>query len=446
LKPSTERLAGWGNYQPTQCQTIRPHTLHEVEWDNVHPWIARGLGRSYGDSARNSLGWVIHQTRQNQIVSFDRQTGVMRAQAGISLRDILVTSLPAGYFLPVSPGTQFITLGGAVAADVHGKNHHADGSFGRFVDEITLRTPTGQRLTCSQSSDAELFHATQGGMGLTGAIEEILFRLLKIESDQIDVTAKRTASLDETLGALEETANKHRYSVSWIDGLASGSNLGRGWVLAGDHSTDRPKKPLTWNSKQTWSVPFFFPTGVLSRTTCRWFNDRVYRRGIVRAEQVGLEEFFYPLDRIGHWNRIYGKRGFIQYQAVFPRENAHRSLVRMMQMIIASGHPPFFAGIKSCGPAGTGPLSFLIPGMTIGIDFPYRPGLEELTAKLDRLVIEQGGRVYLAKDSLLSAEAFRAMYPRLPEFQMICDRVDPQHRIESDQSRRLAIRQPFERF
>ncbi len=211
-------------------------------------------------------------------------------------------------------------------------------------------------------------------------------------------------------------------------------------MLAGDHSTDPPKSPLAWNSKQAWSVPFYFPRGILSRTTCRWFNDRVYRRGIVRAEQVGLEEFFYPLDRIGRWNRIYGKGGFIQYQAVFPQQSAQQSLVRMMEMIIASGHPPFFAGIKSCGPAGPGPLSFLIPGMTIGIDFPYRPGLEDLTAKLDQLVIEHGGRVYLAKDSLLSPDAFRAMYPRLPEFQKICDRVDPQHRVESDQSRRLAIR------
>ncbi len=441
MKPATERLAGWGNFRPTQCQVIRPHSLNEAHLNDVHSWISRGLGRSYGDSAQSALGVVLDQTRQNRILSFDPQTGVMRAQAGISLRDILIASLPVGYFLPVSPGTQFVTLGGAVAADVHGKNHHADGSFGRFVHEIVLHTGAGNRITCSQTLDADLFHATQGGMGLTGAIEEVSFQLLKIKSDRINVSAKRTASLEETLLALEETAGKHRYSVSWIDGLASGASLGRGWVLAGDHSTDSPNEPLSWNSKQAWNVPFFFPTGLLSRTTCRWFNNRVYRRGIVRSQQIGMEEFFYPLDRVGHWNRIYGKGGFIQYQAVFPQEVAQRSLVRMMEMIIASNHPPFFAGIKSCGPAGLGPLSFLIPGMTIGIDFPYRPGLEELTTKLDRLVVEQGGRVYLAKDSLLAPEAFRAMYPRLTEFQQICDRVDPEHRIESDQSRRLAIRQ-----
>jgi FAD/FMN-containing dehydrogenase len=385
---------------------------------------------------------VLDHTPRNKIISFHPEQAIITAQAGVSLADILRVIVPAGFFLPVSPGTQFVTLGGALAADVHGKNHHVDGSIGQYVPSFLLQTATGQQLVCSLQQNTDIYDATQGGMGLTGAIEEITLRLLPIESDQIQVVAHRTRDLEETLGQLEATAHLHRYSVSWIDPLASGTSLGRGWVLAGDHAPRSSPLPLAWKSRSVASVPFFLPSGVLSPTTCRWFNNRIYRKGIVQTDRVSLESFFYPLDRVRHWNRLYGRRGFIEYQAVLPRPTAHATLRRMLEAIAYSGIPAFFAGIKSSGPAGRGPLSFLIPGMTMGIDFPYRPGVEELVAKLDHLVIEQQGRVYLAKDALLPADRFREMYPRWKEFEAVCDRLDPNRSIQSDQSRRLGLRAP----
>jgi decaprenylphospho-beta-D-ribofuranose 2-oxidase len=444
LKRSNELLAGWGNVRPARCSVLRPgpeqaaSSIVEQVADNS--WIARGLGRSYGDSAQNDAGIVIDSTARNKILRLDVEKRTLTAQAGASLADILSIIVPAGFFLPVSPGTQYVTLGGAIAADVHGKNHHVNGSFGEHLESLVLQTASGQRLLCSREQHADIFHATQGGMGLTGLIDEATFRLLPIESTRISVVASRTSNLEETLARLESTSSRYRYSVSWIDVLASGSALGRGWVLAGDHVPNQNKEPLRWQPKAWGSVPFFMPSSLLSRTTCGWFNSRVYRRGIVTGDSVSLEQFFYPLDRIHHWNRIYGRRGFIEYQAVIPTENAHRGLAGLLERIASSGIPAFFAGIKATGAAGKGPLSFLVPGMTLGIDFPWRAGVEDLVDQLDRWVIKHGGRVYLAKDALLYVDHFRAMYPRLPEFQAICDRLDPERRLVSDQSRRLQIR------
>jgi decaprenylphospho-beta-D-ribofuranose 2-oxidase len=447
VKIRSTRLSGWGNTRPARCRLALPgpdvslpEALRELSPEG---WISRGLGRSYGDCAQLDGGIVLDQTERRRLLAFDAGSGTLTAQGGISLSEILRQIVPKGFFLPVSPGTQWVTLGGAVAADVHGKNHHVDGSFGRFVESLTLVDSAGQTRRCADDEHQAIFHATQGGMGLTGSIEQVTLRLLPIESTQLDVVAYQTHSLEETLVQVEQTAARHRYSVSWIDGLASGRSLGRGWVLAGDHAPGTAGQgPLTFEHRPRWSVPFFLPTGLLSKTTCRWFNDRIFRRGVLRQDQIGLAEFFYPLDHIHHWNRIYGRRGFVQYQAVFPFQSAARAITLLLERVIASGIPPFFAGIKSCGQAGPGPLSFLMPGMTIGIDFPYREGLDTLARELDDLVIREQGRVYLAKDSLLSPEGFRAMYPRWKEFRDVCDQLDPDRRIESDQSRRLEIRGP----
>jgi decaprenylphospho-beta-D-ribofuranose 2-oxidase len=388
---------------------------------------------------------VVDATTLTGVVEWDAKAGRIRCLSGTSLGQILRAIVPAGWFLPVVPGTQQVTLGGAIASDIHGKNHHVDGSFGRWVERVSLVTATGERFEIGPKENVEAFAATAGGMGLTGAIVDATLRLQPIESTFVSVEGVRTRDLDETLDRLEGTAARHRYSVSWIDALASGGKRGRGWVIAGDHARASDldavyrDQPLEMPRSPERTVPILLPSWVLSTAICRAFNAWVYRRGIVRSPLVDLRSFFFPLDGVQHWNRVYGRRGFIQYQAVLPRESAREGLTEMLETIERSGHAAFFAGIKSSGESGPGLLSFLMPGFTLAVDIPYRPGVEALTSRLDELVIRRGGRVYLAKDSTLSAESFRAMYPQWPTFEAIRQKLDPQGRLRSDLARRLEM-------
>lgn len=449
MKKERRHLSGWGNFRPGWCDVVTPNSTEELRTSVIHSppssWISRGLGRSYGDSAVNSGGLVVDHTSESSVIHIDSVHRTVRVQAGISLGTLIDQILPRGMFLPVSPGTKFVTVGGAVAADIHGKNHHRDRSFGSHVEEFNLLVPGGEIVTCSPSKNQRLFYATIGGMGLTGAIVDVTFRSLPIETAQIHVESHRTNCLDGTLDLLNQTAESHRYSVSWIDALSSGRQLGRGWVLTGEHvaasqlPTSSQANPFALPHRSTRSIPFYFPGWTLNRWSCGLFNEGVYRRGIVKGDLVDLDSFFYPLDRVHHWNRIYGRAGFIQYQALFPFESATAAIRNMLEMLHHSGQAAFFAGIKSAGPTSGGLLSFLSPGFTIGLDLPFRKGLESLIKRWDRLVIEAGGRVYLAKDSLLSAESFRQMYPTWREFAAIRKEVDPRGMISSNQSRRLGI-------
>ena len=293
---------------------------------------------------------MIEHTHCSKIIRFEIDRQTIRAEAGISLDTLIDAILPHGLFLPVSPGTRFVTLGGAVAADIHGKNHHRDGSMGEFVDELTLLLPNGEQVVCGPSNRTDLFYATIGGMGLTGAIVDVTLRLLPVESAQVRFVATRTKNLEETLEHLEVTSERFRYSVSWIDALAKGEAMGRGWVLAGDHAKKEElpnhlkENPLSMPSRTLRTVPFFLPRIVLNRWSCGLFNRRVYERGILKGSLVDLNEFFYPLDRVRNWNRIYGRPGFIQYQSLFPFETAQKGLRQLLQAIFDSGHAAFSRG------------------------------------------------------------------------------------------------------
>ncbi|MBI1313984.1 FAD-binding protein [bacterium] len=443
-----QSLGGWGNCPREACSVSQPdsraalrHKLHAG-----HTVIARGLGRSYGDSAISPNGLVLRQTRLNRMLSFDAGTGILECEAGVSFAEIIAAFLPRGWFLPTSPGTKFVTVGGAIASDVHGKNHHRVGSFGNFVREIELLLASGETVRCSPESRPDLFWATIGGMGLTGIILTATFELTRVPSAYCSVRYEKTRDLDHTLDRFVETDNDCEYSVAWIDCLASGRSLGRSVLMLGNGSQPdelplaNRTSPYALPERRTKTVPTWFPSRTLNPWTIRAFNEFYYRVPRRKSALVDFEKYFYPLDSLKHWNRMYGPRGFIQYQAWFPRSTSRRGLVELLERIVDSGRGSFLAVLKSCGAANPGLLSCLDHGHTLALDFANTGSdLRELTCELDRIVLEHGGRLYLAKDALTDAGTFAAMYPRLPEFQRIQQAVDPTGRFVSSQARRLQI-------
>ena len=449
-RSNEQTLSGWGNFRACRCRVFRPET-----WDAVQAAIAgagpqgcisRGMGRSYGDSAVAAGGAVIDHTRLNRFLAFDPQSGVLECEAGVTLQEIIATFLSRGWFLPTTPGTKFVTVGGAIAADVHGKNHHVDGSFGDAVVDLRLLTAGGEILTCSPQENADVFWATIGGMGLTGAILSARFRLMKTATAYYDVTYRRTANIDETLESIAETEAQYRYSVAWIDCLARGKSLGRSVLMLGNDAEVAAlpaalrSSPLTVRAKRTKTVPCQFPSFALYSWSVKAFNTLFYATHASCRKFVDYDTYFYPLDGVLHWNRIYGRRGFVQYQALFPPETSRRALIELLERIAASRRASFLAVLKSSGPANSGMLSYLHKGHTLALDFPYTgPDLQELLGEWDQLLLKYGGRLYLAKDSLTTAEVFSAMYPRLGEFQEVRAKLDPENRFVSTQARRLGI-------
>lgn len=443
-------LSGWGCYQPVPCQLASPSSrqallalLREV---GVNGCIPRGMGRSYGDSAVLKNGLVIGQEFLNRFLSFDEQTGILHCEAGVTLSQILEFAVPRGWFLATTPGTKFVTLGGAIAADVHGKNHHVDGAFGLCVLELTLLLADGTTLTCSQRNDPEAFWATVGGMGLTGFIRDARIQLRRCASAYYHVTYRRCANLEDALLAMGDNGESFRYSVGWIDCLAKGRNLGRTvMMLANDPDPAQlPESfranPLASPRGRNLTVPFKFPSFALNSLSVSLFNRFYYLRQQNRQAFEHYSTFFYPLDSINHWNRIYGRRGFIQYQALFPDATASEGLRRVLETLSHYGLASFLAVIKRSGPANPSPLSFLFQGYTLALDIPnVGPRLLEMVRKLDEILLSQGGRLYLAKDSTMEAQTFAAMYPRKQEFLAIKKRLDPQNHFTSDQARRLEL-------
>lgn len=446
----SQSLSGWGRYPVEVCQVSRPATraaLRSVVISSAtRDLIPRGLGRSYGDSALNLGSGVILQTPFNRFLDFDDQTGVLSCEAGVSFAEIIDHFLPRGWFLPTTPGTKFVTVGGAIAADVHGKNHHRDGSFGNFVLDLQLLLASGEVLRCSPTEQAEVFWATVGGMGLTGIILEARLKLQPVETAFCQVAYRRTRNLDETLTCFAEADQNARYSVAWIDCLASGRSLGRSVVMQGNNArpSDLPRAlqqdPLRLPIKGTKSVPCNAPPWILNSWSVRAFNAIYYRSHGNDQRCVDFNSFFYPLDSLLHWNRIYGRRGFVQYQALFPPESSAAGLVELLERIAVSRSSSFLAVLKSSGAASPGVLSYLHPGHTLALDIPNTgESLRLLASDLDRIVLRYGGRLYLAKDTLASAEAIAEMYPRLREFRRIKARLDPLNRFCSSQSKRLRI-------
>ncbi|MEA2173876.1 MAG: decaprenylphospho-beta-D-ribofuranose 2-oxidase [Blastocatellia bacterium] len=440
-------LSGWGRYPRALSSVVCPSSLTEVAPPAQGQMIAHGQGRSYGDAALVHDGLVMLTERLDRVIAFDEATGILKAEAGMTLERVLTDFVSKGWFPPVTPGTKFVSLGGCVAADVHGKNHHRDGTFGSYVRELEMAMADGSRRVCSPLEDAELFWSTIGGMGLTGIITRVSLQLIQVESAYVKVQHHRATDLDCSLSLLEDSRTDDRYTVAWIDCLAGGRELGRSVLMRGHHATraELPayvKEPLRLKTTGQRNLPFDFPNWVLNSFAMTAFNKLYYwRQGARKVPFVtSCESFFYPLDMIGNWNRMYGKRGFVQYQCVFPTRTARRGLRILLEKLAASRRASFLAVLKRFGPEGPGLLSFPMEGYTLSLDLPVSdPALFPFLDQLDETVLREGGRVYLAKDARMKAETFAAMYPRLPAWKRVKASVDPLNRFTSDLARRLGL-------
>lgn len=433
-------LQGWGRSSSAECLAARPERSGDLAAALATPegrtLIAHGAGRSYGDAALNTAGAVLLTGRLDRIMSFDPTTGLLVAEPGVTFIDLLSVFLPRGFIAPVSPGTGFATLGGALANDVHGKNHHGLGSIGDHVQWFDLLLPDGRLLRVAEAANPELFGATIGGIGLTGIITAICLRLLPVPSNALVVQRRRIADLDEMLQAFR-SAPDAAYSVGWIDALAQGPALGRGVLETADASADSGTFPV----RKAKRFPVDAPGWLLNGMSVRAFNALYWRRASVAGQRstVSYEQFLYPLDAIEGWNRMYGKRGFRQFQCVVPFGTGEVALRRLLETIAAAGAASFLAVLKVMGAQGRGMLSFGMPGYSLALDIPAKPGSEAVLAALERITRDAGGRIYLAKDSMLSLESFNAMYPEAEAFRSTRKNIDPQRRLESDMSRRLGL-------
>ncbi len=443
-------LSGWGRVAPTTA-VVRTageddELAEAVVGARARGVIARGLGRSYGDPAQNGGGVVLDMTSRSRILSVDVPGGRVLVEAGTSLDHLMQQLLPMGLMVPVSPGTRQVTVGGAVAADIHGKNHHVTGSFCDHVEYLDLLTADGVVRRVSRESDPQLFWATAGGIGLTGVVLRVLLRMSHVDSAYYVVDTERTRDLDDLMARLEADDHRYTHSVAWIDCLAGGSALGRSVITRGrsalvDELPGRLRRaPLSFRPNTRLAVPDVFPPGMLNRLTVRAFNELWFRKAPreIRQDVQGLGQFFHPLDAVRDWNRIYGPRGFLQYQFVVPfgEEAALRTIVRQLS---EAGAASFLAVLKRFASGNAGLLSFPAPGWTLALDIPVAGGLGELLDDLDRVVLDAGGRLYLAKDSRATARTVHAMYPGAEEFRAVRDRVDPHRHFCSDQARRLHL-------
>jgi len=446
----TKTLSGWGRTNPVTAQVVQPTSVEQlqelVRGAPSRSLIARGLGRSYGDAAQLEDGTVIELPAFNR-VDLDPTSGTVTAEAGVSLDQILRVIVPAGFFLPVTPGTRNVTVGGAIAADVHGKNHHVDGSFGNHVQRLLLVDGSGilRELTPSGRGSldaAKFFWATVGGMGLTGVIVEATFSLIPITSSLISVDTTRYRDMESLMAAMVEADAKYRYSVAWVDSL---DPKGRGVLTCGDHTPaeNLPKSqqsnPLHYDPKALASAPPFLPGGLLNKLTVRAFNEAWYRKAPKRrvGELQAIAPFFHPLDGVQDWNRIYGPAGFLQYQFAVPNEAAHL-VPRTLEALRQVGAPSFLTVLKRFGHSNPAPLSFPIPGWTLAADVPAAvPGLLEVLDQLDMEVMAAGGRLYLAKDSRQSATMFSKSYTKLQTWSRQLSILDPNHKMTSSMQSRL---------
>ncbi|MEO3974084.1 FAD-binding oxidoreductase [Streptomyces sp. CAU 1734] len=442
-------VSGWGRTAPTTAYLLRPRTPAEAA-EAVRDWgarggIARGLGRAYGDAAQSAGGTVLDMTGLRRIHSIDTGTGTVVCDAGVSLHRLMEVLLPLGWFVPVTPGTRQVTVGGAVGADVHGKNHHVSGSFSRHVRELELLTADGSVHRVAPGD--ELFDATAGGMGLTGVILSAAVRLHRVETSMMCVDTERAADLDDLLARLTAGDHRYRYSVAWVDLLARGRSLGRSVLTRGEHAPPAAlpararRAPLGFRPGRLPALPSLVPGGLLSRATVGAFNEFWYRRAPrTRTSRLQrLTSFFHPLDAVPHWNRIYGRGGFVQYQFVVGH-GREETLRRIVERIAHRRCPSFLAVLKRFGEGDPGWLSFPMPGWTLALDIPAGlPGLGAFLDELDEEVAAAGGRVYLAKDSRLRPELLAGMYPRLADFRELRARLDPHSVFTSDLSRRLAL-------
>ncbi|MGD8810171.1 MAG: FAD-binding oxidoreductase [Gammaproteobacteria bacterium] len=442
MKVNELEISGWGRLPRATARVVRPERLTAaVEAVKARPeggLVARGGGRSYGDAALNDGGHVLLTRRLDRILAFDREEAQLVSEPGVTIAELQSFLVPLGFTLPAVPGTGFATLGGAVANDVHGKNHDRHGSLGDHLQWFDLLTADGAFRRVSAADEPDLFAATIGGIGLTGILMTICVSVLPCPSNAVRVTEMRADDLDHFLTLLAQHRDRETYSVGWIDTLARGARFGRGILEVAEPS----ERPVEARPPRSLRVPMDMPGFVLNRWSISamnaWYYSRVPSFG--RDRVVPLETFFHPLDSVLDWNRMYGRAGFRQFQCVIPDDRAPVGIRCLLEAVTESRAGSFLAVLKTMGGEGRGHLSFPMRGFTLALDFPARAGLDALMGQLEAITLEHGGRVYLAKDSCLSPEGFARMYPKLPELRQTLDRVDPDRLFVSDMARRLDIR------
>ncbi|KQY07272.1 decaprenylphosphoryl-beta-D-ribose oxidase [Mycobacterium sp. Root135] len=451
FETTTKQLMGWGRTAPTVARVLSTpdaETIVEaVTSADGRGIIARGLGRSYGDNAQNGGGLVVDMSALHQIHSMDRDTHLVDVDGGVNLDQLMRAALPLGLWVPVLPGTRQVTIGGAIACDIHGKNHHSAGSFGNHVRSMDLLTADGQvrRLT-PDGEDAALFWATVGGNGLTGIILRATIAMTPTETAYFIADGDVTPTLDDTIAFHSDgSEDDYTYSSAWFDAISAPPKLGRAAISRGslarlDQLPDKlQKNPLKFDAPQLLTFPDVFPNGLANKYTFGPIGELWYRKsGTYRGKVQNLTQFYHPLDMFGEWNRGYGSAGFLQYQFVVPTE-AVEEFKRIIVDVQRSGHYSFLNVFKLFGAGNQAPLSFPIPGWNVCVDFPIKAGLNEFVTELDRRVLEFGGRLYTAKDSRTTAETFHAMYPRIDEWIEVRRRVDPAGVFASDMARRLEL-------
>ena len=433
------KVSGWGNYPTSSCEVYEPNSQKELSDfllnDDVVPLISRGMGRSYGDS---SLSENIVSTRALQdSTKLDFDTGELHCSSGLLLKDILDLYEPRGWFLPVTPGTKYVTVGGAIAADVHGKNHHVSGSFSDYVVSMKILTVSDGPIECSRENNYELFRATCGGMGLTGIILEARLKLIRVESSFINQKTYRCANLAETFELLRVNTDC-TYSVAWVDCMSTGEDFGRSIVTFGEHCSDGI---FTSMSKTRLNIPFNMPHFIMNKYAVKTFNG-IYHSSHgpePKERSVHYDSFFYPLDKVSNWNRLYGSKGFIQYQLLVPFEAGFSAIEEILKIAADSGTGSYLAIMKEFGTGNKNYLSFPRKGVTLSLDFKVTRSLFPLLDHFDTIISSKGGRVYLAKDSRMSETAFKDGYPEWELFRAIRKRYGADKIFHSLQSRRIGI-------
>lgn len=435
------KYSAWGNYPIIEAKKITAQSnnhLAEFFYENNQKLIPRGFARSYGDSALQNT--LLSSLQLNRFIYFDETNGILTCESGVSFYEIIQAFLPQGWFPPVTPGTKFVSLGGAIAADVHGKNHHIHGSISNFIQSFDLVLANGEIKNCSRTGNPELFWATIGGMGLTGFIYQVQLHLKKINSSWITQKTIANQNLEESLQAFEQNAGSS-YSVSWLDTVASGKNFGRSLLFLGEHSNQKQdfhQKPI--QNKQKINIPIYFPNFTLNKLTISLFNKLYFALKSKKKNyfQLNYDTFFYPLDSIGNWNRIYGKAGFLQYQFVVPKENGSEAITKILQTCKQFAQESFLTVLKKFGKASEGWMSFPREGYTLAMDFPRKRKTFLMLEKLDEIVLAHGGRVYLVKDARLSAENFQKMYPNIEKLIELKHKIDPENHFISLQWERIS--------
>lgn len=433
---NTAKISGWGGYPQQEVQLLTPHSQSELhlEVQSRKSLISRGMGRSYGDSANAPV--VMQTTKCDNFIEFDPDTGILTAESGITMREILKVIVPKGWFLPVTPGTSFVTLGGAIASDVHGKNHHVAGTFGQHVKKITILLGTGEVLNVSPKKHIDLFQATCGGMGLTGVILRATIQLCKIQSSFINQKIIKADCIEATCEVFEANATA-TYSVAWIDCLAKGKNLGRSVLMLGEHANNGGLDLLI---KNPINIPIYTPATLLNGITIKTFNNAIWHKAKHnKTQSIPLMTYFYPLDTIGAWNKIYGKAGFMQFQFVLPKTNGVPNMRKLLTEISQSGQSSFLAVLKQFGQSNENLLSFPTEGYSLALDFKMTPSIVKLLHNLENMVTYMGGRIYLSKDAVMRETSFKTSYPKWRQFEMVRQKYGAIGKFSSTQSKRLGL-------